>query len=73
MQRLAECFYARAATVRSLFVGGATEAKPTASEHAHKKPAASGKGKLGAAIRQLRGDVPCMPSEIAATVPDGAA
>jgi hypothetical protein len=73
MTRFAGCFFVRAAAVRSSFVDGAIEAIRIASEHARKTPAASGKGKLGAAIRQLRGDVPCTPSEIAATVLDDAA
>jgi hypothetical protein len=73
MKHLAGCFCARAAAPRFLSVGGAIEARSTASEPARKKGAATGKGKLGDAIRQLRVVVPRTPSEIAATVLDGAA
>ena len=62
-----------AAALRSLSAGGAIEVRSTASEPARKKPDATDKGKLGDAIRQLRVVVPRTPSEIAATVLDGAA
>jgi hypothetical protein len=73
MRQVAGCSCARVAAAKSLFVGGAIEATPTASEHAQKIPAANGKEKLGGAIRQPHGDVPCTPSEIVATVLDSAA
>jgi hypothetical protein len=58
---------------RFLSVDGEIAAKSTASEPVRKKDAATGRGKLGDAIRQLRAVVPCTPNEIAATVLDGAA
>ena len=67
---LAGCFCARAVDVRFLFVGDVTAARSTAPEPARRKPAATGKGKLGDAIRPLPVVVPCIPNEIAATVPD---
>jgi hypothetical protein len=60
-----------AAALRSLSAGGAIEVRSTASEPARKKPGATPKGKLGDAIRQLRVVAPCMPPEIAVTVPEG--
>ena len=60
-----------AAAVRFLSAGGAIEAKSTASEPALETPAATGKGKRGDAIRQLRAVAPCTLSEIAAIAPEG--
>jgi hypothetical protein len=54
----------------SLSAGGAIEARSTAPGHAREKPAMTGKGKLGVAIRQLRGGVQCTPNEVAGTVLD---
>jgi hypothetical protein len=73
MKHLAGCSCARAAAPRFLSVGGAIEARSTAPEPVRRKGAATGRGKLGDAIRRLRVAVPCTPSEIAATVLDGAA
>jgi hypothetical protein len=53
-----------------LSADGAIEAKSTAPGHVRKKPATTGKRKLGAAIRQLRGDAHCTLSEVAGTVLD---
>jgi hypothetical protein len=53
-----------------LSVGDVTSARSTVSESACRKPAATGKGKLGDAIRPLPVVVPCIPNEIVATVPD---
>lgn len=71
MKFLAECFCVLAAALRSSSVGGAIEVRSTASEPARKKPGTTTKGKLGDAIRQLRVVAPCMPPEIAVTVPEG--
>jgi len=73
MKLLAGCFCAVAATLRFLSVGSVIEARSTASEPARKKPAATDKGKLGDAIRQLRVVAPCTPTEIAVIVPDSTA
>jgi hypothetical protein len=70
IKRLVECFCARAAAVRCLSAGGAIEARSTAPGHVRKKPATTGKEKLGAAIRQLCGGARCTPSEVAGTVLD---
>jgi len=70
MKFLAGCFCVCAVALAFLSVGGVTEARSTASEPARKKGAATGRGKPGDAIRQLRVAVPCMPNEIAATVLD---
>jgi hypothetical protein len=70
-KRIAGCFCVLVAALRSLSVVGAIEVRSTASEPARKKPGATTKGKLGDAIRQLRVVAPCMPPEIAVTVPEG--
>jgi len=71
MKCLAGSFCVVAAALRSLSVGGVIEARSTASEPARKKLAATNKGKLGDAIRQLHVVAPCTPPEIAVTVPEG--
>lgn len=70
IKRLVECFCVRAAAARFLSADGAIEASSTAPGHARKKPVATGKGKLGAAIRQLFGGARCTPIEVAGTVLD---
>jgi hypothetical protein len=67
MKFLAGCVLA----VVSLSVGGVIEARSTASEPVRRRPAVAAKGKLGAAIRQLREAAPCTPSGIVGTVLDG--
>jgi hypothetical protein len=70
MKRLAGCSCVLAAALKFLFAGGAIEVRPTASEAARKKPAATGKGRLGDAIRQLLVVALCTLSEVADTVPE---
>jgi hypothetical protein len=60
-----------AAALGFLSVGSAIAARSIASEPARKKPAATTKGKLGGAIRQLHVVAPCTPSEVAVTVREG--
>ena len=62
-----------AATFRFLYADGVIEAIFTAPEAVHNKLDATTKGKPGDAIRPPRAVGPCMPSEIAVTVPDSAA
>jgi hypothetical protein len=64
------CFCACAVDVRFLSVGDVTAARSAARERS-RKPAATGKGKLGDAIKRLPVVVPCMLNEIVATVLDG--
>jgi hypothetical protein len=71
MKFLAGCFCVCAVALAFLSVGGVIEARSTASETARRRPAAAVKGKLGAAIRQLREAAPCTPSGIVGTVLDG--
>jgi hypothetical protein len=70
MKRVAGCFCVLAVALRSLSVGGTIEVRSTVTEPARKKLGATTKGKLGDAIRQLRVVAPCMPPEIAITVPE---
>ena len=70
MKRLAGCSCALAAALKFLFAGGAIEVRPTASEAARKKPAATGNGRLGDVIRQLLVVTLCTPNEVADTVPE---
>lgn len=58
-----------AAALRSLSARGAIEVMSTAPEPVRKKPAALGKGKRDAAIRQLIAVSLCMLPEIAVTAP----
>ena len=69
MKFLAVCVLA--AALRSLSVADVIEVIFTASEPARKKPAATTKGKLGGAIRQLHVVAPCTPPEVAVTVREG--
>jgi hypothetical protein len=62
-----------AAALRSLSAGGAIAARSIASEPARKTLAATGKGKLGNAIRQPRVVATCTSPEVAVTVPEGVA
>jgi hypothetical protein len=62
-----------AADLEFLSAGAAIEARSTALEPVHNKPAAIAKGKLGDAIRQPRVVAPCTPTEIAVIVPNSAA
>ena len=71
MKFLAECFCVLAAALRFLSVAGVIEVISTASEPARKKPAATSKGKLGGAIRQLHVVAPCTLPEVAVTVREG--
>jgi hypothetical protein len=71
MKFLAECFCVLAAVLRFLSVAGVIEVIFTASEPAREKPAATSKGKLGGAIRQLHVVAPCTPPEVAVTVREG--
>ena len=66
-------FCALAAALRFLSADDATAAKSTASEPAHKKPAATVKERLADAIRPVRAAAPCTPTEVAVFVPDGSA
>jgi hypothetical protein len=61
MKFLAECFCVLAAALRFLSVASVIEVISTASKPARKKPAATTKGKLGGAIRQLHVVAPCTP------------
>jgi len=70
MTFLAGCSCVVAAALRFLSVGGAIEARSIASNPARKGPAATGKGKLGDAIRLRPVVAPCTPKEIAVTVPE---
>src|SRR4051812_6718357 len=56
---LAGCFFVRAAALKFLFAGAVIEAKSTASETVHKRPAGLGNGRLGNVIRQLPVVAPC--------------
>ncbi len=73
MTLLAGCFCALAAALRLLCVDCVIEARSTASEPVRKKRAATDKGRLGDAIRQLRVVASCTPTEIAVTVPGSTA
>jgi hypothetical protein len=53
-----------------LSVGGATEARFIAREPVGKKPGATGNEKLADGIRHPRAVAPCMPREVAASVPE---
>ena len=71
MNCLAGRFCVVAAALRFLSVGSAIAARTIASEPARKKPAATSKGKLGGAIRQLHVVAPCTPPEVAVIVREG--
>jgi len=71
MKCLAGRFCVVAAAPRFLSVGSAIVARSIASEPAPKKPAATSKGKLGGAIRQLHVVAPCTSLEVAVTVREG--
>ena len=71
MKCRADCFCVVAAALRFLSVGSAIAARSIASEPARTKPAATTKGKLGGAIRQLHVVAPCTLPEIAVTVREG--
>ncbi|WP_294540790.1 hypothetical protein [uncultured Rhodoblastus sp.] len=60
--------FAPGADVRFWSVVGATEIRFIAWDTAPKTPAATGKGKLGAAIRHPQLVAPCMPREAVVTV-----
>jgi len=71
MKCLAGRFCVVAAALRFLSVGSAIAARSIASEPARKKPAATSKGKLGGAIRQLHVVAACTLPEVAVTVREG--
>jgi hypothetical protein len=71
MKFLAGCSCVLAVALASLSVGDVIEARSTASEPVRRRPAVAAKGKLGAAIRQLREAAPCTLSGIVSTVLDG--
>jgi hypothetical protein len=71
MKCLAGRFCVVAAALRFLSVGSAIAARTIASEPARKKPAATSKGKLGGAIRQLHVVALCTLPEVAVTVREG--
>ena len=71
MKFLAECFCVLAAALRFLSVADVIEVISTASDLARKKPAATTKGKLGGAIRQLHVVASCTLPEVAVIVRAG--
>jgi hypothetical protein len=71
MKCLAGRFCVVAAALGFLSAGSAIAARSIASEPARKKPAATTKGKLGGAIRQLHVVAPCTRPEVAVTVREG--